>query len=181
MLGDPMRLCFCATVVLLLVTSCRTQPTTAAEPPPADLVLSGSSLTEIEKKEGETIFLTETVFLGSALANSPELTVRLEGLSMSQGTEADLYLGNASPTRFDRHDYLGSLATVASKPVWIHSVTRSVHDFEMAGQKFTARSSLKNNAHFSIVVVVKKGSVNVERFVLTATAPTPDAPAPIPE
>jgi hypothetical protein len=170
---------------LLLCLGCKDKPAPpAAAPPrgtepapampltvPGDLVLGGIPPTGIGADGGATTVLTAPIFLPNDISRSTQTVfLHVDGVEVTPGSSAEFYLSGHGGT-FDPADYIGSVGTVVGNPEALGRVTLEVNDFEAEGHKFHARSTLRENAHFGIAMVVKRGQVKVGRFVLTTAKP----------
>ncbi|MCB9781278.1 MAG: hypothetical protein H6742_22110 [Alphaproteobacteria bacterium] len=125
-------------------------------------------------RDGQTVAVYGPIFLRDDLRDAPGmLQLRLEGVHAEPGSAAEIYLQDNSPELYDPADYLGSVAVVAGGATDIPQVVLEVHDFEADGQRFTARSTLRELRSFGVVVVPLDGSIQIDGFTLMAKADPP--------
>jgi len=152
-----------AAVVLLLAPACRRAPVSTS---PA-VEVSGTPTSQSDG-EGPPALIFPPVFLGSSLSQAPgTLYLHVEGVTAEPGSEAEIFVKDPSSRGVDRANSVGSVATVEGSPSMLGTIVLEVHDFEAGGQRYTARSALRGMAGLSVAMIVKRGSVKVERFVLT--------------
>jgi hypothetical protein len=165
-------------VVLLLAPAC-THPnppepekaaTSQVGPPkltpihPTDhLELSGvpsSSPTDIG--DGKMAHHFGTIFMKNTLSKATvPVNLHTRGITAMPDSEAQLYLANQQGLLIP-YALIGSIKIPAHGPTEIHEV---VHELEG-----NAREELRSMAHFGIVMVVSKGSVKVEKIILSIPA-----------
>lgn len=172
----------CLLVVSLAVSpACRSPPRVAATAPPSSVdqvVLSGQVVGREPGPDGEIQYFGP-VHLSSRISGAPGVvSLRLEGVRFAGegGAEALLYLvdpGRSPQTgRFDPRNYVGSAAAMAGQPGPV-DITSEVHDFEANGERFLARTHLRQMAAVMIALVIRRGSVTFDRAVLAADPPQP--------
>ena len=126
---------------------------------------------ETDLGHGQKLVSYGAIFLLGSLAQATmPVYLHAEGITIEPGSEAEIYLVNPSdPTArpYRQADFIGSIATVQGSPSKLPYMTFEIHDFEADGKKYTARSTLREMAGFDLVLLVKHGSVRVERYVLT--------------
>jgi hypothetical protein len=165
-------------VVLLLAPAC-THPsppepekaaTSRVEPPkltpihPTEhLELSGStSPPPTDIGDGNMAHHFGTSFLKNTLSKATvPVNLHTRGITATPDSEADLYLANQQGLLIP-YALIGSIKVPAGAPTEIAEV---VHELEG-----NAREELRSMAHFGIVMVVTKGSVKVEKIILSIPA-----------
>jgi hypothetical protein len=165
-------------VVLLLAPACThpspPEPEQAAtprvEPPkitpihPTDhLELSGiASSPPTDIGDGKMAHHFGPIFMKNTLSKATvPVNLYTRGITAAPNSEADLYLANQQGLLIP-YALIGSIKAHAGGPLEIAEV---VH--ELQGN---ARDELRSMAHFGLVMVVTKGSVTVDKFILSIPA-----------
>jgi hypothetical protein len=169
---------FVGVVVLLLAPAC-THPsppepdeatTPRVEPPkltpihPTDhLELSGTpSSPPTDIGDGKMAHHFGTIFMKNTLSKATvPVNLHTRGITATPDSEAELYLANQQGLLIP-YALIGSIKVPADGPTEIAEV---VHALEG-----NAREELRSMAHFGIVMVVTKGSVKVEKIILSIPA-----------
>lgn len=162
-------------VALLLASACthpnppepETQDTSRVEPPklspihPTEhLELSGSdSSPPVDIGNGKMAHHFGTIFMKNTLSKATvPVNLHARGITAAPDSEAELYLANQQGLLIP-YAYIGLITTVPGGPTQVAEV---VHEL-----KGNARDELRSMAHFGVVMVVTKGSVTVEKFILS--------------
>ncbi len=74
---------------------------------------------------------------------------------------------------YDPADFIGTIAAPADEPADIPWLRLDLRDFEADGKRYTARSTLRTQASFSIAMVVTAGRVEVGGWLLKVLEPGP--------
>ena len=90
------------------------------------------------------------------------MNLHTRGITASPDSEAELYLANQQGLLIP-YALIGTIEVGAGGSTEIAEV---VHEL-----KGNARDELRSMAHFGIVMVVTKGSVKVEKLILSVAAP----------
>jgi hypothetical protein len=171
-------------VVLLLAPAC-THPsppepeqaaTSRVEPPklvpihPTDhLELSGiSSSPPTDIGDGNMAHHFGTIFMKNTLSKATvPVNLHTRGITAKPDSEAQLYLANQQGLLIP-YALIGSIKVPADGATEIIEIAEVVHVLEG-----NAREELRSMAHFGIVMVVTKGSVKVEKIILSIPAREP--------
>lgn len=145
-----------------------TEDTPAVEPAklspihPTDHVelSSSDSSPPTEVENGELAYHFGTTFMKDTVSKAKTpVNLHTRGITLEPGSEAKLYLANQQGLLIP-YCYIGTIT--AGQATQIAEVVHEV--------KGNARDELRSMAHFGIVMVVSKGSVKVERFILSVAA-----------
>jgi hypothetical protein len=89
------------------------------------------------------------------------VNLHTRGITATPDSKAELYLATPDGRKIG-YAYIGAIEAVAGGPTEIAEVVHEV--------KGNARDELRSMAHFGLVMVVTKGSVKVEKFILSIPA-----------
>jgi hypothetical protein len=162
-------------VALLLGSACthpnppepETRATSRVDPPklspihPTEhLELSGSdSSPPVDVGNGKMAHHFGTIFMKNTLSKATApVNLHVRGITATPDSEAELYLATQQGLLIP-YAYIGVIKAVPGGPTEIAEV---LHEL-----KGNARDELRNMAHFGLVMVVTKGSVKVETFILS--------------
>ncbi len=147
---------------------------TAAEPPtrhPREILRGRSPPVEIPGQGTAHFF--GTIFLKDLISQARgTVYLYLDGVEAAMGTEAEVYLVQPGPERIDPTLYIGSIANVPSGRTRLGTVALEIHDFKADGVRYRARTALRGMRSFAVAILVKQGSVDVERIVVTTAGPS---------
>lgn len=121
------------------------------------LELSGSSSTPpVDTGDGKMAHSFGPIFMKDTLSKAKvPVNLHTRGITAAPDSEAELYLANQHGALIP-YCYIGAIKAGSTE------IAEVVHEV-----KGNSREELRNMAHFGIVMVVTKGSVKVEKFILS--------------
>jgi hypothetical protein len=133
------------------------------------LTISGHAAEVVDVGGGRTAYISEAIFLGSSLsAASGPVSLHVQGITAAPGSEAEIYWTTMPEPEFGPANYIGTITTVEGSPTLIPEIVLDVHDDDVDGKKYLARTTLRDMPFYSVTMVVTRGSVTVDQYTLTA-------------
>jgi hypothetical protein len=130
---------------------------------PSDYIeLSGSTSTPpVDIGDGHMAHSFGPIFMNDSVSKAKApVNLHTRGITVEPDSEADLYLATQQG-KLIPYALIGTIKAPAGGSTTIAEVVHEV--------KGNARDELRSMAHFGIVMVVTKGSVKVEKFILSTS------------
>jgi hypothetical protein len=130
----------------------------------------GDASSPVDIGQGRKAYRFGTIFMKNSLSKATvPVNLHMRGVTVEPNSEAEVYFADQQG-HFIPSALIGSITGVAGGPTTFVEIVREVKDFEAAGKKYNARTELRNTAHFGLVLVVLKGRVKVDKFILSTPA-----------